>query len=273
VPASRLYKTRLFIRLPGGNLRLASRPVIEEAGEKFRAIISERNLGDEVVQVKVNTLSVKQAIGSPVRQDYPLIEGREVMIEAQFQGSFGQAFTDRPADYTGPINEIIALDMSNNTNRAVFIATLNAVMAHLGMVTGVRHCHDEEPEECAEEMARHIFEESGRVKLGMIGLQPAILENMVKTFGADNVRCTDLNPKNVGTLKYGAEIWDGRTDTSRIIDWCELVLATSSTIVNNTFDVIREMASSQGKRLIIFGVTGAGVSVLLGLERLCFQPH
>lgn len=249
------------------------RPVIEEAGKKFRSIISERKLGNEVVQVKVGTLSVKQAIGNPARQDYPLIEGREVMIEACFQGSFGQVFTDRPTDFTGPVDEIMGLDMNINANRALFIATLNAVMSHLGMVTGSRHCHDEEPEECAKQMARHIFEDTGQVKLGMIGLQPAILENMAKTFGADNVRCTDLNPKNVGTLKYGAEIWDGRTDTTRIIDWSDLLLVTSSTIVNNTYDAINEMASSRGKRIINFGVTGAGVSVLLGLERLCFQPH
>lgn len=249
------------------------RPVIEEAGEKFRAIISEHGVGNEVVQVKVGTLSVKQAIGDPTRRDYPLIEGREVMVEASFKGSFGQAFTDRPTDFTGPVDEIMGLDMSINANRAVFIATLNAVMSHLGMVTGVRHCHDEEPEECAMQMARHIFEDTGRVKLGMIGLQPAILENMVKTFGADNIRCTDLNPKNVGTLKYGAEIWDGRTGTTRIIDWADLLLATSSTVVNNTYDAINEMAAYRGKRMINFGVTGAGVSVLLGFERLCFQPH
>lgn len=252
---------------------MAVRPVIEEAGEKFRAIITEHNLGKEVVQVKIGTLSVKQAIGSPNRQDYPLIEGREVMIEAEFQGSFGQAFTDRPHDFTGTVDEILDLDMSINDNRAVFVATLNAVMAHLGLVTGVRHCHDEEPEECAEEMARHLMAELGRVRIGMIGLQPAILENMVKTFGADYVRCTDLNPKNVGTLKYGAEIWDGRTDTDRLIDWCDLVLATSSTIVNNTYDAISREAVVKGKQLIIFGVTGAGVATLLGLERLCFQPH
>lgn len=252
---------------------MAIRPVIEEAGEKFRAIISEHNLGNAVVQVKVGTLTVQQAIGSPTRRDFPLIEGREVMIEAEFQGSFGQAFTDRPHDFTGSINEVLELDMSINDNRAVYIATLNAVLAHLGMVTGVRHCHDEEPEECAVKMAKHILQKSGQVKLGMIGLQPAILDNLVKTLGTENVRCTDLNLKNVGTIKYGAEIWDGRTDTGRLVDWSDLLLVTSSTIVNNTYDAISDQAASQGKHLINFGVTGAGVSALLGLERLCFQPH
>jgi len=147
------------------------------------------------------------------------------------------------------------------------------VAAHLNLVTKTRHCRDEEPEKCASQIAQHIMADSGKVKVGLIGLQPAILENLVLTFGTDIVRCTDLNPKNVGSTKYGAEIWDGRTDTERLIKWCDVLLATSSTIVNNTFDEIREIAISQGKRLIIFGVTGAGISALLGLERVCFQPH
>ena len=252
---------------------MAVKWVIEVIRDKFRAIVADHRLGDEVVKVKIGTLSVKRAIGSPTRQDFPLLEGREVMIEAQFQDSYGQAFTDRPHDFTGSLNEILELDLNENDNRAIFIATLNAVMAHLGMVTGVRHCHDEEPEECALEIACHILAEYGVVKVGMIGLQPAILDNLVRTFGADNIRCNDLNPNNIGSGKYGAEIWDGRTETGRLIDWSDLLLVTSSTIVNNTFDDIQAEAASRDKNLIIFGVTGAGISALLDLKRLCFQPH
>ena len=252
---------------------MAVKQAIEIIRDKFREIVAEHRLGDEVVKVKIGTLSVKQAIGSPSRQDFPLLEGKEVMIEAQFQDSFGQAFTDRPHDFTGSLNEILELDLNKNDNRAIFIATLNAVMAHLGMANGVRHCHDEEPEECALDIAHYILAEYGAVKVGLIGLQPAILDNLVKTFGADNVRCNDLNPNNIGSGKYGAEIWDGRTETGRLIEWCDLLLVTSSTIVNNTFDYIQSEAASYDKELIIFGVTGAGIAVLLDLKRLCFQPH
>ena len=59
----------------------------------------------------------------------------------------------------------------------------------------------------------------------------------------------------------------------RLIGWCDILLATSSTIVNDTFDGIKAEIDARGKKLIIFGVTGAGVSALIGLERLCFQPH
>jgi uncharacterized protein (DUF4213/DUF364 family) len=252
---------------------LALKPVLEEVKEKFRAIVEEHRLGEETVQVIIGTLSTEQAIGSPNRQDFPLLEGKEVMIEAQFRGSCGQAFTDRPHDFTGALDDVLGLSLATNDDRAIFIATLNAIMAHLGMVAGVRHCHDEEPEECASQIAQHILATFGKIKVGLIGLQPAILENLVLALGSDNVRCTDLNPKNVGTKKFGTEIWDGQADTTRLIRWCDLLLVTGTTIVNNTFDGIRAEAVSQGKQFIIFGVTGAGVSALLGLEKLCFQAH
>jgi uncharacterized protein (DUF4213/DUF364 family) len=252
---------------------LALTPVLDEVKEKIQDIVARHHLGDSAVRVTIGTLSVKQAIGSPRRQDFALLQGKEVMIEAEFLGSYGQAFTVRPEDFNGSLHDILDLNLDADNHRAIFVATLNAVAAHLKMVARTRHCHDEEPEECASQMARHILADTGMVRVGLIGFQPAILENLVLTFGAENVRCTDLNPDNVGAVKYGIEIWDGKNDTVRLIEWSQLVLATSSTIVNNTFDDIRRQTISQGKRLIIFGVTGAGIAAMTGLEILCFQPH
>jgi len=253
---------------------LALKPVIEEAKEKFRAIIANHRLGNETAQITIGALSAEQAIGgSPSRQDFALLEGKEVMIEAQFKGSFGQAFTDQPRKFIGSLKDVLSLSLNTNNDRAIFVATLNAVTAHLGIITGVRHCHDEEPEKCGTEIAQYILREFGRIKVGIVGYQPAILENMVSSFGAHNVQCSDLNPKNIASHKFGVEIRDGRSENTKLIKWCDLLLGTSTAIVNNTFDDIREVAISQGKQLIMFGVTGAGVSVLLGLARLCFLAH
>ncbi|MFC2070091.1 Rossmann-like domain-containing protein [Chloroflexota bacterium] len=252
---------------------MAVKTTIEKVKQKFQKIVAEYHISNELVEVTIGTLTARQAIGEPLRTDFPLLEGREVMIEAQFKDSFGQAYTDRPQEFKGSLNDVLSLKLDTNDARAIFGATLNAVMVHLGIVTNVRHCHDEEPEKCAVEIAQYILTNYGKVKAGMGGYQPAILENLVKVFGAENVHCTDLNPKNIGSQKYGVEVWDGRTDTKRLISWCDILLATGSTIVNDTFDGIKAETAIQGKKLIIFGVTGAGVSALLGLERLCFQSH
>jgi len=247
--------------------------ICDSLKKRMIELVKDNHLENEAVRVKIGTLSVKQAIGSPVRQDFPLLQGKEVMIEAQVMDSFGQAFTDKPKEFNGSLKDILALSLNTNDNRAIFVATLNAVVSHLKMVTGTRHCHDEEPEECAKRIAEYVLENSGKIKVGLIGLQPAILDNLVHTFGNENVRCTDLNPDNVGKRKYGVEIWDGKTDTDKMIEWGDVILATSSTINNNTYNDINKTAYEKGKRLIIFGVTGTAASALLGLERVCFQPH
>lgn len=249
------------------------RPVIDDARDKFAAIIAENKLNEEAIRVDVGQLSAEEAIGITERKDFPLLEGKEVIVEARFRDSFGHAFTSQPHAFQGTLGEVLDLDLTESGNRAVFISTLNAVTAYLGLAEKVRHCRNEEPEICGREMADGLRARFGPVKVGLIGLQPAILENLARTFGSDNVKCTDMNPKNIATEKYGVEIWDGRRDTKKIIQWGKLLLVTSSTMVNGTFDYINREAASQGKTLIVFGVSGAGIAALTGIERICLYGH
>ena len=248
-------------------------PIIQEVKSRFSELATNHQLGSQRVQVTVKPLSPKEAIGSPSRQDFPILIGKEVIVEAQFNESFGQAFTDQPRSFSGTIDELLNLSLDNNGNRAIFISSLNAIASHLGIAAGVRHCRDEEPEKCGLQIAHDLREKFGNIKVGLVGLQPAILQNLSQRFGAQNVRCTDLNPNNIGSYKSDVEIWDGATDTSKLINWCDILLVTSSSITNDTFDDIHKEAVSAGKHPILFGITGAAVCVLAGLERICHFGH
>ena len=252
---------------------MAMIPILQEVKRDFSKLVSQHQLGKQRVQVTVKTLTPQQAIGNPSRRDFPILEGREVIVEALFKESFGQAFTDRPQSFSGTIDELLNLNLDTSGNRAIFIASLNALTTYLGIATGVRHCRDDEPERCGLQIASELKKRFGDTKIGMIGLQPAILQNLSQSFGAENVRCTDLNPKNIGVNRFGIKIWDGKTDTAKLINWCHLLLATSSSLSNGTFDNIHKEATSAGKHLMLFGVTGAGVCALIGLERICFFGH
>lgn len=253
---------------PGGNV--GGGPILERARQAFSSIVAEHHLHRDFVRVTVEPLSPEQAIGRPQRQDFPLLEGKEVMIEAEFRGSFGHAFTDRPQRFEGTIDDVLHLDLDTSASRAICISTLNAVTSHLGIASGTRHCRDDDPEKCGSQIASTLLEEFGRVRVGLLGLQPAMLAHLAEHFGAEHVQCTDLNPNNVGSCKYGVWIQDGRTDTGRIIDWSQILLVTSSAIVNGTFDEIyRQALSPRGKPLLVFGVSGAGACALLGLRRIC----
>jgi hypothetical protein len=252
---------------------LGELPILEQAKQKFGKIVQEKNLLQEYIKVEINPLSPRQAIGTPIRQDYPILVGKEVIVEAKFRDGFGQSFTDKPQVFEGTLQNVLELPLTEAGNRAIFIATLNAVTCHLGLADRVRHCKNEEPEQCAAKIAEELLKRFGKIKVGLIGLQPAILENLVNVFGAENVRCSDLNPNNVGAVKYGCRIDNGATDNPDIIKTSEVVLVTSSTLTNDSFDALYRAAGIAGKPIINFGITGSGVSALLGLERLCFYGH
>jgi uncharacterized protein (DUF4213/DUF364 family) len=248
-------------------------PVLDKAKGRLISLIDGHGLRGESVRVTIGPLSTDQAIGQPARQDFALLGGKEIMIEARFKQSYGQAFTSRPREFNGLLDEVLKLSLESIDNRAIFTATMNAVCAHLGFPGKTRHCRNEEPEECGKKIANELFQRLGKVKIGMIGYQPAILDNLARTFGADNVRCNDLDVRNIGTNKSGVVIGNGKNGNGALIKWCDVALATGSTIVNNSFDSLYREAVSQHKEFINFGVTISGVAALLAINALCPCGH
>ena len=61
-----------------------------------------------------------------------------------------------------PLDSIICITAQNNFERAIFIATLNAVMRELGEITGTVHCRDKEPAACADELVDYVGERFGQ---------------------------------------------------------------------------------------------------------------
>jgi uncharacterized protein (DUF4213/DUF364 family) len=82
-----------------------------------------------------------------------------------------------------------------------------------------------------------------------------------------------MNPKNIGQNKAGVIIWDGKTQTQEMIDWCDIIFATGSTIANGSFDDINERVKKAGKKLVLFGITGAAVCAITGIDRICPYGH
>ncbi len=242
---------------------------LHRARSKLRVILERENLLDVPVEVWAVPLSPEEAIGNPRRRDYPIIEGKERVIEARVLNAKGHAFTDSAGNYRGTLNSVMTLPLDNNRNRAVFVAVLNAALKHLGLSERTVHCRDEDPEKCAQEIALHIIDRHGKINVGLIGLNPAIADALVKASSEDRVRITDLNREQIGRLKFGVEIWDGRKRTDELIEESDFILMTGTTLVNDSFDAIIEKIKGEGKQYLIYGVTCAGVSTLLDFPRIC----
>lgn len=242
---------------------------LEAALAKLVGIVHQEGLLDTRVTVWARPLTPEEAIGEPERRDFPIITGKERMIEARVLGARGHAFTDAPREQSASVAEVLEFPLDSNARRAVVIATMNAILRHLGQVGATVHCKDEDPEECAAEMSTTLRKRFGATEVGLVGLNPAIAERLVDTFGPEHVQITDLNPDNIGQPKFGVEVWDGASRTGDLVRASDLLLVTGTTLVNDTFDSVRRPAEAAGKAFIPYGVTAAGVCHLMDIERLC----
>ncbi|MGC9515008.1 Rossmann-like domain-containing protein [Methanocrinis sp.] len=225
--------------------------------------VSRDDLDDRVVATR--PLSSFEAIGSPERDDFPLLRGKEVLMEANYRGSLGQAFTSAAGVFSGTLEEVLELSLEDAFDRAVLVSTINAVLRNLGLVEGTVHCRDSGPEDCATDLGRWLREEEAD-RAGLVGMQPALLSSLVEILGSENVMVSDL--ACAGEVRLGVRVLDGMAP-ELLFERSPLVLITGTTLVNGTVDALLETADGYGCRAVFYGTTIAGAARLLGLERWC----
>lgn len=238
----------------------------DDLKQRFLALLTEHGLLQEKVSLHTKMLTPEEAIGIPKRKDFPILSGKDIMVQAECAGCLGQAFTDAPAVFHGTLEEICALDLNTDShNRGIFIASLNAVMKHLGLVDCTVHCKNDTPELCAADAVSYIHGNYNNPKIGLIGYQPALFEHLAAEF---ELRVVDLNPDHIGKNCFGVTVEDGNSDEIQqdICDWADLVLCTGSTVCNGT---ITRYLSLKDK-ILFFGTSLAGAAKLMDLPRLCF---
>lgn len=238
--------------------------------ERFRQVLNDNHIENEEVNILCRALTPEEAIGKTKRQDFPIISGKDIMIEATFRGSRGQAFTDAPAAFSGTLSEILEADIVSDARaRGLFIATVNAVMHHLGLCCGTVHCRTEGPELCARDILAFLREHyADRKRIALIGYQPAMLEMLSRS--EFDVRVLDLNPANVGQIRYGVTVEHGVDAYESVVNGgSDLILCTGSTVCNGTIVQYMELDTE----VLFFGTTLAGPAVLMNLKRVCFAHH
>ncbi|HOP62752.1 MAG TPA: DUF364 domain-containing protein [Spirochaetota bacterium] len=237
--------------------------IIEQARRKIIDIAEEYKLLDEEIKITCRTLTPEEAIGNPLHNDYPIQKGKERMVEAEFMGKKGQAFSDSCSNFTATLRDVFEMELDSNAKRAIFISSVNSILAMLEMIPEAIHCKDEEPVTCSDCFLDFLNNENpGNDKALLVGLQPRLLEKLAKV---KEVRVCDLDPDNIGATKCGVVI-DGPEKFKENADWADAIFATGSTIVNGTIDEIVEANPDT----CFFGVTISGVAKLLGLKQFCY---
>jgi hypothetical protein len=97
--------------------------------------------------------------------------------------------------------------------------------------------------------------------VGMIGLQPAILQAMTKNFGPENLSCVDRDEEFRGQSKFGVPItWGDEQGLQVLFQKSDLVLSTGSTIVNGSLPGILDLADRCDVPIYFYGTSIATVS-------------
>jgi len=243
----------------------------ESLRNKFLHLVEKQSLSDTMITIRTHILKPNEAIGNPDRKDFPLLKGIEVLMQATFLDMKGQAYTDNPSEFSGPLREITNLSLDDSRQKALFIASLNAVMKYLNPDLLTVHCKNNEPEECAEQIVSFIETLHSR-SAGIIGLQPAILDALAKTLGKENVSCIDRAEDNKNTVKYGVPIeWGDTKGTEDLFKKSDVVLATGSSAANGSLPDILGIAQNYDSSLYFYGTTIVGTARLIGLNHLCFK--
>lgn len=246
-----------------------SQSLLERAACRFEQLAEGHNLLGAELVVHARALTPDEAIGQTGRRDFPLVEGRERIVEARVLGRRGHAFTDSPGEFRGSVADVLALGRARNRERAVYVATMNAVLASLGLVERPVHCRDEAPACCGRQIATSVGECPEVNHVGLVGLNPAIADELVRRFGRERVCIADLDRARVGRRQAGVPIWDGRTDLQALVERSDAVLISGTTLVNDTLDSILARVHERHCRWWLYGVTAAGACALLDLPRLC----
>jgi hypothetical protein len=165
-------------------------------------------------------------------------------------------------DFEGTLAEVLQLPLNTNFHRAVFVATLNAILDNLHQVEATVHCKDKEPALCAQELPTYIEKQYGKPKIAFIGFQPALIQALHDA--SFDLCVTDLTPDNIGQIRCGVRI-DNAVLNTKNARWADIILFTGSVLVNDTYHELQ-----QGKPLIYYGVTAAGLAKLFHLPRICF---
>jgi len=240
--------------------------------KKLLADLQDRpDLVSQVIHIE--PLGVKEAIGDPTPyKDFALQRGEERLMEAKINDSKGQAFTSYPCRWKGTLDEALNLSLDSEKNRAIFVATSNALGRLLKLCDHTIHCKDQGPDKCGQKMVKHIASQFGsEINIGIVGYQPAIVKHIANFFGNDRVFVTDLNPDNIGNEVFGVKILDGSSCLVELAKRCQIGLITGSTLINGTLSEILDVFKEYGVKPYIYGTTAALPAKLLGIERLCFE--
>jgi hypothetical protein len=93
--------------------------VLENSKDQLVEIVTKNRLLNAHVSVVVKPLTPEEAIGVPGRRDFPIIVGKERVVEAEVLKAKAHAFTDSPGEFIAHLKKVLTLSLTSNRERSI----------------------------------------------------------------------------------------------------------------------------------------------------------
>ena len=103
----------------------------------------------------------------------------EYRVTALICNTRGEAYTETPADFEGSLKDVLSLPVSEKGIDARIIASINAVMAHLGLCPGTFSEDPEEHARYADTICSHLAGQYKDKTLILVGYDGYIVKKFV----------------------------------------------------------------------------------------------
>lgn len=147
----------------------------------FALLVGECQLKPDEVQVMARPLSPEESFGSTPHED-----AAEYLLQAELLGCRGQAFTVCQGHFNGALEDVLALPLTDDFQRALYTANLNAVACYASKADNTVHCRDKGPELCASQVADFLQKNFGRPRILMIGFQAELAEALGRALSSSH---------------------------------------------------------------------------------------
>jgi len=226
---------------------------------RFAELCRQQQIVDAKIVVKVDH-SYSDHSGA-------VLAGRSRLI-AEFRGSPGMSYTFHPFQFEGTIKELLSMELEGSSDRAVFIAGMNAVCSFANPSLRTLHCSDSGSLRCTKTLVEQL-RDKGYSCPGLIGFQPSLLKALTDSFGNSNTFCVDqLELAESIRRSADIDILD-ESHLQQLISWSDVLVVTGAMLVSGSLPDILEWAEISGKPILFYGPSIAGAAELMDLPRFC----
>jgi len=224
---------------------------------RTKELVLQNNLIDEEIVVSKYIQPNGQINGYRIF-DQPITDCR-ILVEVELKGVKGSAISDRAGGFVGTLRDLFDRDqdMTNAFDRAVLIATSNAIIKYLSVSDRKNHCNKEQCMFCLLDYLNTAFDNP---RIAIIGSQSAIFDILRKNFIVTMIDI-DGNSKNKEKCNVVVE---GPEATKKIIKWCDVIVIVEKSI--EKFDIAKLINK---KPVILYEETSIQLSKLTNFPGNC----